>query len=74
MCVLPHVPSHPSFLAASAHPREVLVLWYYLPNVMQAEELLGGSNSSSRESSFSLGTHSILICTALDLNMQIGDP
>lgn len=49
MCVcgskLPHVTSHPSFLAASAHPWEVVVLWCHFPNVMQVEELLGGSTA-----------------------------
>lgn len=68
MCVhgskLPPVPSHPSFLAASAHPWDVVVLWCHLPNVIQTEELLGGSNSSTwrqqllTEHSLGLNMHS----------------
>lgn len=61
---LPHIPSHLSSPTAGAHPQEVTVLWCHLPNVIQAEELSGDFPSSSRDRSFSLGTHQILICTA----------
>lgn len=67
---LPHVPSCLLSPTANAYPGEVTVLWCHLSNVIQAEELSGGLPTSSGDSSFSPGTHQILMCTASWLLMK----